>query len=117
MRKTKFIYKRKVLHKDANTEIILITWPKGSVSLPHDHGISSGCIAVVEGSVFHDVFSKKTKKFLKSEKFDAGSFLKETPDIIHIMGNTSKAKIAKTIHMYSPPLKMTAYKKEVLRYV
>lgn len=114
MAKSNSPYKRDIIYKDARVEVVFVTWPKGALSLPHDHGSSSGYIQVVEGKVYHDVFNKKTKKFLRTETFGPGSSFKETPDIIHIMGNSSKTRIAKTIHIYSPPIKMTAYEKATL---
>ena len=41
--------------------------------------------------------------------------LYETPDILHIMGNNSKNKWARAVHIYTPPLKMKTYSESVLK--
>ncbi len=112
----KFPYKRTVLYRNSRVEIVRIIWPPGVASLPHDHGKSYGIVKVITGTVFQDVFSRKTKRFLENSRHKTGELMFETPDVIHIMGNSSKKKAAETIHIYSPRLVMTYYKEEDLKY-
>ena len=108
-------YQREVIYKDKRVERVLITWPVGSKSLPHDHGKSRGRIRVIYGEVYENVFDKKTKKFLWQTFNIAGSFFEETPEIIHVMGNAGPHE-AKTEHEYRPPLKMRNYSEKELQY-
>ncbi|MEK7191965.1 MAG: cysteine dioxygenase family protein [Patescibacteria group bacterium] len=115
MRKRRLRYKRQLLYKDKKVEIVLIFWPSPSKSLPHDHGRSRGTIRVIEGEVYQDVFSKKTKKFLYRSYHAAGSIIKESLSTIHIMGNCG-FRPARTVHTYRPPLKMKNYRFEELKF-
>lgn len=104
-------YKREVLRRTKKIEIALITWPKGSVSRPHDHGESSGITIVLRGSVFEKVFDKKTKMFLRHDIHPANlnASFEESPNRIHIVGNANPDEEAITLHIYMPPLKMKFY--------
>ncbi len=102
-------YGRNVLFRDKHVEVVLVNWPKQSCSFAHDHGKSSGLIRVLSGQIFQDVYTMKTKKFVKRIKYKKGDAIVETPDLIHIMGNLSKTKPAQTLHIYTPPLKMKTY--------
>ncbi len=110
-------YRRIVLYRNSRVEVVRIIWPPCIASLPHDHGTSYGIIKVISGAIFQDIFSKKTKRFIEHSRHGKDEILFETPDVIHIMGNPSKKKAAETIHIYSPRLAMTYYKKEDLKYL
>jgi len=101
-------YQRKT-RKSRNYEVVEIVWPPGAKSPPHDHGESKGMIMVVSGTIYQEVFDKETKMFRLSATYGSGSVIEETPDIIHVMGNASKDEPAKTVHVYTPHLKMTDY--------
>jgi len=107
--KLKVGYGRKVLYRDKNVEVVLVTWPKESCSFAHDHGRSVGLIRVLAGQVFQDVYKYKTKKFVGRLKYKKRDSFMETPDLIHIMGNSSRTKVAQTLHVYTPPLEMKTY--------
>ena len=109
-------YKRKVLYANKTVEAIWITWSPGAKSKPHDHGISTGKIWVAKGQIFQKIFDKKTKEMKNLLMYSAGETLEETPDIIHIMGNPSQTEEAETLHVYSPPLKMTDYELAELKF-
>jgi quercetin dioxygenase-like cupin family protein len=111
----KYAYGRTVLYSDDNVDVVLIEWPPGVRSPAHDHGISHGMIRILEGSVYCDNFSKKTKKFISRLVGRKGDMLFETPDIVHIMGNQSQTKRALAIHIYTPPLKMKTYTDAALK--
>lgn len=110
-----YAYGRTVLYADDKVDVVLIEWPPGVQSAPHDHGTSHGMIRVLEGAVFCDNFSKKTKRFQTRLIGRAGDMLYETPDIVHVMGNHSKEKWARAVHIYTPPLKMKTYRESELR--
>lgn len=109
-------YERTLLYKNEFVETVLIIWPPGVKSCPHDHGISDGLVIVEKGRVFQQVFSKATKEFLGYFEHEAQTQFAETTDIIHIMGNASGSEEAKTIHVYSPPLSMHNYEDSELIY-
>ena len=117
MKNKKYAYGRTTLYADDKMEAVLIDWPPGVRSAPHDHGTSHGMIRVLEGMVYCDNFSKKTKKFTSRLVGGKGDMLYETPDIIHIMGNNSKTKRAQALHIYTPPLKMKVYSDSELKRV
>lgn len=102
-------YKREVVCSGRGYEVVLISWPAGACSAAHDHGNSYGVIKILEGSVYQKVFDKKTKKFLFRKTYGKGKSFKETPEIIHLMGNASKSRGATTLHVYTPRLKMKTY--------
>ncbi len=79
------------------------------MSNAHDHGQSMGVIQILDGKIIQEVYSKKTRRFLKRSFHNRGQIFFETPDIIHKMGNASNVKTAKTIHIYTPKLKMMVY--------
>jgi predicted metal-dependent enzyme (double-stranded beta helix superfamily) len=97
-------YRKHILFQEGRSEVLEVDWPVGAKSDFHDHGVSSGRIIVVCGKIFQKVHDKKTKKFLFQKVYGPGEVILETPDIIHQMGNASKSKPAKSIHVYLPPL-------------
>lgn len=112
--KDKIGYGRDILYKDKQVEVVLVTWPPHSRSVVHAHGTSFGLIRVLKGKVYQDVYSGKTKKFLQRLRYGKGQTINETPDLIHVMGNSS-SKPAQTLHIYTPPLKMQFYEDSQLR--
>ncbi len=107
----KIKYKRKILHRDQEMEIVRIDWPVGSKSRPHDHGDSRGCTIVLKGSVFEKTFDRKDKMFLRDNIHPANisEIFEESPRYIHIIGNANPDIEAVTLHVYMPPLKMNFY--------
>ena len=116
MKGKSYPYERTTLYADKNVEVVLIEWPPGTRSVAHDHGNSHGTIRVLAGVVYCDNFSKRTKRFSGRAIGRKNDMLFETTDIIHIMGNNSKAKVARALHVYMPPLKMKTYQDSVLKF-
>lgn len=104
-------YRRVVLYRDENVEIVLIFWPKGVRSRPHDHGKSHGITIVLKGLVFDITFDKKTKELVHVgiHEADLSRGMEESPKQIHIVGNASREEEAITLHIYAPQLKMKYY--------
>lgn len=117
MKKKKYAYGRTTLYADDKVEVVLIEWPPGVHSAAHDHGTSHGMIRILEGAVYCDNYSKKTRQFTSRLVGRTGDMLFETPDIVHIMGNNSKIKRALALHVYTPPLKMKVYSDSELKRV
>ena len=106
----KIKYKREVIFKTRDVEVVLIIWPPQSETPFHDHGKSFGLVRILKGEILEKVFDKQTKKFLRETFHQKCGRCFETPDIIHQMRNPSKTKTAKSIHIYTPRLKMKNYK-------
>lgn len=104
-------YRRITLYLDEKVEIVLIFWPKGVRSRPHDHGKSHGITVVLKGTIFDMTFDKKTKELIHAGTHvaDLSKIMEESPKQIHIIGNASKEEEAITLHIYTPPLKMKYY--------
>ncbi len=107
-------YKREVLYSDEFTEIVLITWPAGSKSAPHDHGKSFGMVLVLKGEVYEKRYGKSSKKGMGVRHYKVREVMEEGPDLIHVMGNSSDEE-AQTLHVYQPPLKMNFYEESELK--
>lgn len=102
-------YEREIVFQNEDAELVKVTWPKGSSSVAHDHGESHGLIRILEGEIYQKIFDKETKRFLTESVHGKGEVFLESPDMIHIMGNSSSEKVAVTLHYYSPRLKMESY--------
>lgn len=107
-------YKRTVRCRTKDYEIVEIEWGPGSATPPHDHGTSSGFILVLEGTIFEEVYEEPTRSFLMPRLYGPGSKAREFSDTIHVMGNQSKTRKAKTLHVYWPPLRMKEFTREEL---
>ena len=95
------------LHRDDDLAIWLICWMDDHDTGFHDHDLSSGAVAVVDGAVAEDRLvlggAPVTRTFATG-----GTFTFSASDI-HRVRHTGAAP-AVTIHAYSPPLwRMGAY--------
>ena len=96
----------RILATDAY-EAWLITWPVGHGVDLHDHGGSTGVIAVAEGSLV-EIDALGDGSFTTT-RVDAGNTHVVPPERVHDVINTGTAP-AISIHVYSPPLtSMTFY--------
>lgn len=106
-------YKRTVLFQNNDVEVILIDWDTESETPIHDHGKSRGLIKVLKGSLREEVFLLH-KKFPMEKAYSrfyrSGSVVLEFPNFIHCMKNAGKTR-ARSLHIYTPPLRMREYKK------
>lgn len=94
-------------------EAWLIGWPVGEGIELHDHGSSSGAIAVVEGTLLETYLEAsdwlRPGGRLRHRRLRAGSLASFGPDHIHDVVNGG-ARQALSIHVYSPRLaSMTFY--------
>lgn len=87
-------------------EIWLQGWPKGRTTELHDHGGSSGAMALITGGLT-EVYVDGPR--LRRRQLGAGGLSSFGPDHIHDVAGTSR-KPALSIHVYSPRLEsMTFY--------
>ncbi|MDT0145651.1 cysteine dioxygenase family protein [Priestia aryabhattai] len=100
-------YGRNVVYKSKDVEVIVVHLPSMAKTLIHDHGLSSGCILVVEGHVLNVLYQLKGKKscpiYNQAQGFAKNDFFLVKKDTIHMMYNPSTSPTI-TFHVYSPPL-------------
>lgn len=105
---TKPAYNRRLIFKNRRVETVLITWPPGCRSRPHDHGRSRGTIIVLKGQVFEDLYSKRLGTIIGATRLHREGAVIFEDETAHVMGNRSKLS-AVTLHVYRPPLRMRYY--------
>jgi len=89
----------------------VIAWPESAGLALHDHGASSGAIAVVQGDLVETVPRREDSGRLALERrtLPAGSVLPIEQGRVHDVANAG-ATTAVSLHVYSPPLtSMTHY--------
>jgi predicted metal-dependent enzyme (double-stranded beta helix superfamily) len=95
------------LLRDVHLDVWAIAWVPDNDTGFHDHDVSSGAVAVVEGAVREDrlLLGGGTT----SRRYDAGSAFTFAASQIHRVTHEAGAP-AVTVHAYSPPLwRMGAY--------
>ncbi|MBA4493939.1 cysteine dioxygenase [Paenactinomyces guangxiensis] len=100
-------YGRNVIYQSNNLEAVVICIPGMRKTSVHDHGNSTGCAYVVEGSLINKLYvlEKDNKPFCyEKNKFMKGEFFYATKGQIHSMCNSSGEKLI-TFHVYSPPIR------------
>ena len=88
-------------------ELVCICWLPGQASSIHSHGVTSGGMRVVQGSVFEENYSNAHEKPLNRVIHEVGRCGWVTPNTLHRVGNASNSP-AVTIHLYSPPFQTAA---------
>ncbi len=92
-------YLRETLFRSDRLEVLCCSWSMGSVSKPHDHGLST-CAVVVQEGLFENTLLGATPE---TTLFEAGSVIVTPARIAHSLQCVSEK--GKTIHFYSPPLR------------
>jgi hypothetical protein len=88
------------LHRDEYVDVWLLCWQQGDDTGWHDHDISSGAVAVVEGCVTeHNLAIERSS--IRTD-VPAGRSYCFGPDHIHRMAGEDAQAVS--IHAYSPPL-------------
>ncbi|MGI8723243.1 MAG: cysteine dioxygenase [Geodermatophilaceae bacterium] len=86
--------------RDGNVDVWLLCWNTVDDTGWHDHDISSGAVAVVQG-VIRETTPRLAAQALTSD-FAAGTAFSFGPDHIHRMTGAVDGSVS--IHAYSPPL-------------
>jgi hypothetical protein len=89
------------LWRDSHVDVWVISWVDGNDTGFHDHDLSSGAVAVVEGEVIEERFVLNGPSRLFAHP--AGEVFDFDASHVHRMRQDSPAH-AVTIHAYSPPL-------------
>jgi predicted metal-dependent enzyme (double-stranded beta helix superfamily) len=95
------------LERDDHVDIWVISWANGNDTGFHDHDVSRGAVAVVEGKITEERLvlggPPRTHEHVAGESFDFDA------SHVHRMRQESNARSV-SIHAYSPPLwRMGAY--------
>ena len=89
------------LWRDDHVDVWVISWTRGSDTGFHDHDVSCGAVAVVEGEIVEERLvlggAPRRLPHRAGESFDFGA------SHVHRMRHDSDA-VAVSIHAYSPPL-------------
>jgi quercetin dioxygenase-like cupin family protein len=88
------------LHRDAHVDIWLLCWTPENDTGWHDHDVSAGAVAVVEGEL---VESNLTLMHgARETRYSAGEVFSFAPDHIHRLNGAVQGSVS--VHAYSPPL-------------
>jgi len=88
------------LHRDSHVDIWLLCWTPENDTGWHDHDVSAGAVAVVEGEL---VESNLTLLHgARETRYAAGEVFSFAPDHIHRLNGAVHGSVS--VHAYSPPL-------------
>ena len=88
------------LHRDAHVDVWVLCWTPSNDTGWHDHDISSGAVAVVEGQLAEANITLGGPALTAT--VDAGEAFGFGPDHIHRLTGVAPGSVS--IHAYSPPL-------------
>jgi quercetin dioxygenase-like cupin family protein len=88
------------LHRDEHVDVWVLCWTPKSDTGWHDHDISSGAVAVVEGCLIEHNLSVSASSI--ATEVAAGAVFGFGPDHIHRLTGRDAGSVS--IHAYSPPL-------------
>jgi len=88
------------LYRDAHVDVWLLCWTPENDTGWHDHDISSGAVAVVEGELAENNLSLLGGSV--ETRVTAGNVFSFGPDHIHRLNGARPGSVS--VHAYSPPL-------------
>jgi hypothetical protein len=88
------------LHRDAHVDVWLLCWTPENDTGWHDHDVSSGAVAVVEGELVENNLT--LRRGSRETSVRAGTVFSFGGDHIHRL--TGSAPRSVSVHAYSPPL-------------
>ncbi|MBF7149145.1 cysteine dioxygenase [Bacillus toyonensis] len=94
-------YGRNVIYQSEFVEILVLNFSSKAKTFVHDHGISLGCILIVDGTLQNITYENNSERI---EEFSEGNIFTVKKDTVHKMYNATDST-AITFHVYSPPLK------------
>jgi len=91
------------LHRDTHVDVWLLCWTPSNDTGWHDHDVSSGAVAVVQGQLVEHNLAVGAPSF--ETPIDAGQAFSFGPDHIHrLTGAAGVSDGTVSVHAYSPPL-------------
>ena len=88
------------LHRDSHVDVWLLCWTPNDDTGWHDHDVSSGAVAVVQGCLVERNLAVGVPSF--DTDVPAGRVFSFGPDHIHRLTGRDDASVS--VHAYSPPL-------------
>jgi predicted metal-dependent enzyme (double-stranded beta helix superfamily) len=88
------------LYRDAHVDVWLLCWTRSNDTGWHDHDLSSGSVAVVEGRLIEHVLAVGAPN--AATIVGAGQVFSFGPDHIHRLAGFDDRSVS--VHAYSPPL-------------
>lgn len=88
------------LYRDAHVDVWVLCWTPENDTGWHDHDISSGAVAVVQGHLVEQVLAVGSPSI--ATQIAAGQRFSFGPDHIHRLSGLDEGSVS--IHAYSPPL-------------
>jgi predicted metal-dependent enzyme (double-stranded beta helix superfamily) len=88
------------VHRDSHVDVWLLCWTPGDDTGWHDHDVSSGAVAVVQGCLVERNLAVGAHSV--DTDVAAGRVYSFGPDHIHRLSGRDAASVS--IHAYSPPL-------------
>ena len=95
------------LHRSNSCDVWLLAWERGQDTDWHDHGGSSGSLAVAEGSLVEQ-YRVPSGRRLGSRRLTTGEATAFGPGHVHDVAHGGD-RSATSIHAYSPPLVAMTY--------
>jgi hypothetical protein len=88
------------LHRDAHVDVWLLCWTPENDTGFHDHDVSSGAVAVVEGTLVEHNLAVGNETI--ETYVEGGQVFSFGPDHIHRLAGATHGAVS--VHAYSPPL-------------
>lgn len=86
-------YGRNIIYHTKNLEVMVLYFPSLAKTPIHNHGTSTGCIYVVQGSLQNILYtfeaSETTPTYHQTQQFTQGNLFTVNNDTIHMMQNSS----------------------------
>lgn len=105
-------YRRHLIGSSSWYELLLICWKAGQSSLIHDHQDSVCAFRVISGVASETIYQKlenNSVRSLSTRHHPTGLLCLAGDKEIHRIFNEDCGESLVTLHVYSPPLKMTYY--------
>lgn len=110
-------YRRKVLFRCKEFELVRTVWPPGSASAIHDHpGIETSIAIVRKGKLKEHVYHLNPNEYRYPVIREAGQVFQETTSRVHKMENEQKDETAVVYYLNFPPMgEMKTYPEELFK--
>ena len=105
-------YRRRILFKKPELEVMLARWGRGTHCAPHGHGGSSGAVRILRGEALHKDWRiiQGELKVAQERVLGGGEVVSTRPDIVHSMGDADGYDTLVTLHLYTQAIsKMNVY--------
>ncbi|MBJ8113117.1 cysteine dioxygenase family protein [Bacillus cereus group sp. N6] len=100
-------YGRNIIYHTKKIEVMVLHFPSLAKTPIHDHGISTGCIYVVQGKLHNILYTFKSEEsnptYNQVQQLKQGDLFTVDNGTIHMMQNPTPLSTI-TFHVYSPPL-------------